>query len=96
MKISNELKEKIEECLKAYDSDFKEKLLSVDVEVITQLGHISQQNIEPLTVVQACENNTIDNLYKYSKNLLEMQKLYIELCNEYYNRNVDEEPKIMK
>ena len=46
---------------------------------------MSQRRIEPQEIVEAYENNygKIDELYKKAKMMLEVQKLYRELCLEY-------------
>ena len=80
--ISNELKEKIEKNFKAY-SDLKNKLLSGDADAIRQVGFKSQRGIEPEDVIEAYESNNIDYLYKQAKKMVELQKIYKELCDAY-------------
>lgn len=83
MELSNELVLKIDRLLKNND-ELKKRIKSGDSGAIQEIGYISQQRIEPKYIVECYENDTIDNLYKKAKQLMELQELYNELCDMYY------------
>ena len=89
MKISYELKEKIERVLKN-NGDMRDKLLSGNRDAIKKIGIISKQGIDPEDVVESYENNTVDYLYKKAKQLVELHEIYEELCYEAYRDNSEE------
>lgn len=93
--ISDELKEKIKINFKDY-SDLKNKLLSGDAETIRQIGIDSQKGIEPEDVIEAYESNNMEYLYKQAKKMVELKKIYIELCDAYISKNTDEEGKSLE
>ena len=77
--ISDELKEKIKVYFKDYD-DLKNKLLSGDENTIKKIGIISQERIAPEDVIKAYESNNMDHLYNKAKKMVELEKIYRELC----------------
>lgn len=85
MFFSIELENRIKILLKD-DDELREKLLAGDVDAIRELGCISRRRFEPETIVTAFESkdsSAINNLYNHAKLLLELNKLYTELCLEY-------------
>ena len=87
MNISKELQEKINLLFKN-NEDLREKLLVGDANAIREIGSISQKGMNPEDIVDAYESNdseTMKYLYKKAKKLVELQKLYKDLCLEYYN-----------
>jgi hypothetical protein len=55
-------------------------------------GIISQKGMNPEDIVDAYESNdseTMKYLYMKAQKLIELQKLYKELCLEYYNATKD-------
>lgn len=58
-------------------------MLSGDVGAISQVGIMSQKSINPEDVIDAYESGNIDYLYNQAKKLIELQKLYKELCDAY-------------
>lgn len=85
--MSNELRERIKQNL-LIDDDIKKKLLSGDVEIIRKIGVISQTGIKAKDIVYSYENNEIEKLYKRAKQMLQLQQLYNELCEEYYAEQI--------
>ena len=89
MNFSKELQEKIN-MLFADKDEIREKLLEGDVETIRKIGSASQKGMKPEDIVEAYESNdseTMENLYKKAKKLIELQKLYKDLCLEECNRS---------
>ena len=82
MQISNELKEKIERYF-FMDEEFKNKLLSGVTDAIREVGSMAQKRIAPEDVIEAYENEEMDYLYKKAKKMVELQKMYKELCDSY-------------
>ena len=92
MVLSNEIQNKIKILFKN-DDEFRERLLSMDVNAIRKIASISQKGINPKDVVQAFENKdyaAMNRLYNQSKRLVELQELYKELCYEFY-KNIKED-----
>ena len=92
MKTSKEIQERINLLFKN-NKELKEKLLAGDANAIREIGSISQQGINPEDVVAAYESEdseTMKYLYKKSKKLIELQKLYRDLCLEYYKSKNDD------
>lgn len=86
MVLSNEIQNKIK-ILFENDSETREQLLLGNAEVVRKIGVISQKGINPEDVVIALESkdyNTMNTLYNQSKRLVELRKLYKELCYEFY------------
>ena len=84
MKISDELRKKIENFF-PNDTELKNQLLSGNPNVISKIGIISQEGINPSDIITAYENNDMKSIYLKAKKLLELQKLYKDLNEEYYN-----------
>jgi hypothetical protein len=85
MDFSEELKTKIR-ILFENNKKVREELLAGNPDTIREIGSISQKRIEPAEVVKAYESgnkNEIEELYKKSKMMIEVQKLYRELCLAY-------------
>lgn len=84
MRLSAELETKIR-ILFENNQEVREELLAGNPDTIREIGAISQKGINPEDIVEAYENNDgkIDELYKKAKMMLELQKLYRELCLEY-------------
>ena len=85
MNFSEELKAKIR-ILFENNEDVKEKLLAENPDTIREIGFMSQRRIEPQEIVKAYESgnkNEIEELYKKAKMMIEIQKLYRELCLAY-------------
>ena len=84
MRLSAELETKIR-ILFENNQEVREELLAGNPDTIREIGFMSQRRIEPQEIVEAYENNDgkIDELYKKAKMMLEVQKLYRELCLEY-------------
>lgn len=92
MKTSKEIQERINLLFKN-NKELKEKLLAGDANAIREIGSISQQGINPEDVVAAYESDdseTMKYLYKKSQKLIELQKLYRDLCLEYYKSKNDD------
>ena len=84
MRLSAELETKIR-ILFENNQEVREELLAGNPDTIREIGFMSQRRIEPQEIVEAYENNDgkIDELYKKAKMMLEVKKLYRELCLEY-------------
>lgn len=92
MKISDRLKEKIEKVL--YDNEkMKNSLLSGDVEMIKQIGIISQKGFDPKEIVESFENDSTENLYNKAKQRIELQEIFKEILNELYIERAKERLK---
>lgn len=90
MNISNELQKKINVLLNN-NEELKVKILEGDSAAISQIGVISQKGIRAEDIVDAYEKNdaeTMKNLYKKAKRVLELQELYRELCQAYYKEKI--------
>ena len=91
MSISKETQERINFLFKT-NSKMIEKLYKCDAEAIRKIGILSQRGINPDDVIVAYESSdpaTMKYLYQQAKRLVELQKLYKELCLEYYNQTKD-------
>lgn len=91
MGISKEIQERINLLFKT-NSEMKEKLYKCDPEAIREIGMLSQRGINPDDVIAAYESgdsSTMNYLYQQAKRLVELQKLYKELCFEYYKKIKD-------
>lgn len=89
MSISKELQEKIN-MMFPDEEEIREKLLALDAGTIRNVGAASRKPMDPKDVVKAYESNDskkMENLYKKAKELVELQKLYKDLCLEYYNKS---------
>ena len=85
MNISKELQEKINLLLKN-NEELRAKLLVGDANAIKEIGSISQKGMNPEDIVDAYESNdseTMKYLYEKAKKIVELQKLYRDLCLEY-------------
>jgi hypothetical protein len=85
MNISKELQEKIN-LLFNNNEELREKLLAGDADSIRKIGSISQKGIKPEDIIAAYESNSteaMECLYKKAQKMLELQKLYRELCLAY-------------
>ena len=86
MNISKELQEKINLIFKN-NEELRKRLLVGDANAIREVGSISQKCMNPEDIVDAYESNdseTMKYLYKKAQKQIETQKLYRELCLEYY------------
>ena len=91
MNTSKELQEKINLLFKNND-ELRERLLAGDANAIREIGLMSQKGMNPEDIVDAYESNdseTMKYLYEKAKKLVELQKLYKDLCLEYYNSTRD-------
>ena len=91
MKFSKELEDKIKEIFKTEDG-LRNNLLAGDAETIRKIGSLSQRGMNPEDVVDAIESDdpeAIKYLYHKAKRIIEMQKLYKDLCDAYTNKEVD-------
>ena len=89
MDFSKELQEKIN-VLFENNEDIRGKLLEGDTDIIRKIGLASQKGMNPEEIVDAYESNdsqTMENMYKKAKKLVELRKLYKELCLEYSKSN---------
>ena len=89
MNTSKELQEKIN-LLFINNEELRERLLVGDANAIREIGSISQKGMNPEDIVDAYESNdseTMKYLYKKAKKLVELQKLYKDLCLEYYKKS---------
>ena len=74
------------------NEELRESFLAGDANAIREIGSISQKGINPEDVIDACESYDSDAmayLYKKAQKLIELQKLYKDLCLEYYNSKRD-------
>ena len=88
MSIPKEIQERINLLFKT-NSEMKEKLYKCDAEAIREIGMLSQRGINPDDVIAAYESGdptTMNYLYQQAKRLVGLQKLYKELCFEYYKK----------
>ena len=91
MNTSKELQEKINLLFKN-NKELKERLLAGDADAIREIGSISQKGMNPEDIVAAYESDdseTMKYLYRKAQKLIELQKLYRELCLEYYKSTRD-------
>ena len=92
MNDSEELKRKINLLFKK-NEEVRDKLLAGDADAIREIGLISQKGINPTDVVVAYESEdsaAMEILYDKAQKLIELQKIYRELCLEYYNKSKGE------
>ena len=82
MKMSNELKKRIEKAFMLND-ELRIQLLSGNADAIREVGIRAQKNIKPEDIIEAYESNSMDYLYKQAKKMVEMKKLYEDLCDYY-------------
>ena len=90
MNLSKELKEKINVIFEN-NEEVREKLLKGDANIIRKIGLASQKGMNPEELVDAYESNdreSMENLYNKAKKIVELQKLYRELCIEYSKSNI--------
>ena len=85
--ISNGLRKKIEETFKS-DEKLRKGLLSLNPEAIQDVAIMGQKKIDPEDVIYAYENEGLEYLYEKAKKLMEMQKIYEELCESYFKKNL--------
>ena len=93
MNTSEELKTKIKLLFKN-NEEVRDKLLAGDANTIKEIGSISQKGIDPADVVVAYNSNdseAMKALYDKAQKLIELQKIYRELCLEYYNKAKEED-----
>lgn len=97
MMITDEMKQKLD--LYLNDKDLKDKLSSDNIEknknAIQCIGLIAQESVDPLDVIKSYENNTMDSLYEYAKRLVELNKIYKQLCDDVYDYG-KEQSKVVK
>ena len=89
MNLSKEVQEKIN-ILFENNEEIRGKLLEGDTETIRQIGLESQKGMNPEDIVDAYESNDdkiMEYLYKKAKKLVELQRLYKDLCLEYSKEN---------
>lgn len=89
MNVSKELQERINMLFKD-NEEIKEKLLACDADTIRQIGSASQKGMKPEDIIYAYESNDseiMEYVYKKAKKLVELQKLYKDLCLEYSKAN---------
>ena len=92
MNISEELERKINLLFKN-NEEVRDKLLARDADTIREIGSISQKGISPSDVIDAYESNNeeaMKYIYDKAKKLIELQKVYKDLCIEYYNNSKGE------
>lgn len=94
MSLSKELQEKINILFES-DDETRKKLLACDADTIRQIGSLSQKGINPEDIIYAYESNdtAMARLYENAKKIVELKKLYKDLCLEYskVKRNDNEE-----
>ena len=88
MKISKELQERVNLHFKN-NEEIRESILIGDVNAIRRIASVlSLDRVKTEDIVTAYESNdseAIKNLYEKAKRLIELEKLYKDLCLEYYN-----------
>ena len=91
MNTSEELKRKINILFKN-NEEVRNKLLAGDADTIRKIGVMSQKEINTEDIVDAYESNddTMEYIYNKAQKLVELQKLYKELCLAYYNKAKNE------
>ena len=96
--VSDELKERIRKNVS--DTDLKNALLLGNESAITNIGIVSQRGIPSEEIIKSYESGNLDSLYNKAKKMLELQKIYKDLCNEHaacaLNIENDETNKIKK
>ena len=86
MKISNELKKRIEKAF-ILNEELRNQLLSGNEDAVHEIGIRSQKNIKPEDVIEAYENDCMDYVYKQAKKMVELKKLYNDLCDYYLEQD---------
>ena len=89
MVFSTKMQEKIN-ALFAADDVMREKLLAGDDDAIREIACISQKGIKAEDIVVAFESDNRDaitEIYNNAKKMIELQKLYRELCLEFYKKS---------
>lgn len=98
MKITDEMMKKID--LYLNDEELNNNLLSDNIDknknAIQYIGYISQEKINPLDVIKSYENNTMDSLYDNAKRLVELNKIYNQLCDEVYHFGTEQYKLVKK
>ena len=79
MKISDELKGKIEDLLKD-NPKLRDQVLAGDRKAIQEIACIGQENIPPEAIIKAYENDCKEDLYNLAKKKVAYKDLYLELC----------------
>ena len=82
MKISDELKEEIQDLLKN-NPKLRDQVLAEDTKAIQEIARIGQENILPEVIIEAYENDCMEDLYNLAKKKVAYRDLYFELCRAY-------------
>ena len=83
MELSQELKDKIIKVLGDFP-ELKEQTLNGELEAIRTIGQISRHGLTAEEIVNMYETGKEKEIYIKAKKLLEMNQLYNDLCNLYY------------
>lgn len=89
MVFSTKIQEKIN-VLFSDDDAMREKLLVGNDDAIREIAYISQKGIKAEDIVVAFESDNRDaitEIYNNAKKMIELQKLYRELCLEFYKKS---------
>ena len=79
MKISDELKEKIEELLKD-NPKLRDQVLAGDRKAIQEITFIGQENIAPEVIIEAFKNGCEEKIYNFAEKKVKYKNLYFKLC----------------
>ena len=79
MKISDELKEEIEDLLKD-NPKLREQVLAGNTEAIHEIAFIGQENIPPEVILEAFKNGCEEKIYNLAEKKVKYKNLYFKLC----------------
>ena len=81
MKISDELKEKIEDVLKD-NTELRDRVLAGDRKAIQEIASIGQENIPPEVIIEAFKNGCEEKIHNLAIKKVEYKKLYFSYANK--------------
>ncbi|MBE6160989.1 MAG: hypothetical protein E7158_02035 [Firmicutes bacterium] len=84
MVVTEELAKKINELFKE-DTTMRDMLLEGNGSAIQRLAIISNKGIDPAFIVEYYDCQTMDIVYKKAQELVEIRKLYVDMCAWYNN-----------
>ena len=79
MKISDELKEEIEDVLKD-NTELRDRVLAGDRKAIQEVAFIGQENILAEVIIEAFKNGCEEKIYNLAEKKVKYKNLYFKLC----------------
>ena len=92
MKISDELKEEIEDVLKD-NTELRDRVLAGDRKAIQEIASIGQENIPPEVIIEAFKNGCEEKIHNLAIKKVGYKKLYFELCDAISKAKIQDEER---